>query len=594
MGFISQSTIEQILSSSDIVELVESYFPLKRSGNSLKACCPFHQEKTPSFIVTPARQRYHCFGCGADGSIINFVMNYENLSFPEALRKLAQRANITIEEEVSTPQQAQRKEQKSRLLEIHSAATEWFHQLLLKDPKAQLARDHLKQRGIDINTAKTWKIGWVPKQTQLFFDWAKSQEFKNDDLIACGLSALKEENTPSAGLYLRFSNRLIFPIVSDYDEIIAFSGRQLVEDPRSGKYINSPETPIFIKSKAIFGLHRAKRAILKAKHALICEGQIDVIQCASHGIEQAIAPLGTALTKDHANLIKRYTDEVILCFDHDPSGLKATERAFMELAQFSIQVKVLALPEGADPDDFLRKQGAEAFQKALLNAKDFFDFQLQNKLNEKQLGAFEKAKVAQKFKQWIDAISDPLLRDSYCQSVATSLRLDVNSFKSSSPKSQQKTYQPKQIAQKPQLENYTVDRNIAILCKLAMESDETRFYLIDIQSSFEPFRLYLPGLELLEIILTKHPSIHNMAKQNLFLDELDPAFRKILIELQQTPPLEPSLSIAKTIYAEIFKNCLQKQLTEKISSLSQSGLSQKTLTKLQKEILDLEQDITRY
>jgi DNA primase len=224
--------------------------------------------------------------------------------------------------------------------------------------------------------AERWEIGWMPENSRVFLDWARSKNFTGKDLVASGLASLKDEDRPANGIYVRFRDRLMFPIRNEVGDAIAFSGRQLKEDPRSGKYINSPETDIFKKSNVLFALDRAKKAILKEKAVILCEGQIDAIACHEGGVENAIAPLGTAFTSQHARILKRYAQTAVLCFDADNAGVKACERAFRELAPEGFSVKVVELPAGDDPDTYLKAHGVEGFRKQVADARDFFDFKI--------------------------------------------------------------------------------------------------------------------------------------------------------------------------------------------------------------------------
>lgn len=294
MAQIPKESVEKVLEATDIVDLIGSYIQLKKAGSQYKANCPFHHEKTPSFNVTPHSQRFHCFGCSKSGDAISFVRDYENLPFADAVRKLASRAGIHIIEESSDPNAERAGRTSGRLKDIHREATAFFHEQLMKNPAAQHARDYMKSRGFGSSMAASWVIGWMPDQPKAFLDWARSRKFTGRELIDSGLTLQRDENNRNAGLYVRFLDRLMFPIRNEIGDVIAFSGRQLRENKNSGKYINSPETMIFKKSKVFFGLDRAKQPILKEKAALLCEGQIDAICCHELGIQHAIATCGTA------------------------------------------------------------------------------------------------------------------------------------------------------------------------------------------------------------------------------------------------------------------------------------------------------------
>ena len=298
MALIPEESIEKVLEATDIVDLIGSYIQLKKAGSQFKALCPFHTEKSPSFTITPSRQYYHCFGCQKGGNAISFVCDYENLPFVDAVRKLASRAGIHIVEEDSDPQADQSRRTRGKLMDLHREATAFFHELLMKDPKAAHARDYMKSRGFGSAMAASWSIGWMPDNPKVFLDWAKLKKFTGRELIDSGIAKLQNDDNPRSGLYVRFQDRLMFPIRNEIGDVIAFTARQLRENKNSGKYINSPETAIYKKSKVFFALDRAKKPILAENAALLCEGQLDAICCHEYGFTHAIATSGTACTSD--------------------------------------------------------------------------------------------------------------------------------------------------------------------------------------------------------------------------------------------------------------------------------------------------------
>ena len=439
---ISPETKEQILAQTDIVELINGHVPLRRAGSQFRANCPFHDEKTPSFYVTPSMQRYKCFGCGEAGDAISFLMKFKNIPYPDALRELAQKAGVPVIEEEHSPEAEKNRRTRSRLLELHNKSTRHLHQLLLHSPDAAHARSYLKGRGYGKEMAERWLIGWMPSHPRQFLDWAKEAGFSGRELCGTGIASLKDENNPRAGLYLRFRDRLMFPIENDYGDIIAFSGRQLVEDKNSGKYINSPETPLFKKSKVFFGLNKAKRSIGKEKFALLCEGQIDVIACHEAGIANVIAGLGTALTTDHARLLKRYTDTAILCYDSDMAGHRAVGKAFTKLATAGLEVRVASLPEQEDPDSLIKAKGPDSFRQLLEKAIGFFDYQIDFAQKTTDLSQpLIKARLANALAAYLKKISDPITRDSLMAHCATRLGIGLPEFRVSLARvKQEKTY----------------------------------------------------------------------------------------------------------------------------------------------------------
>jgi DNA primase len=376
MGLIPEETIQQVIAASDIVAVISAHFPLKRVGSSYKALCPFHGERTPSFIVNPARNSFHCFGCNVGGGPVKFVELYEHVSFPDAVRRLAERAGIAIMEVADDGESAAANRQRKELLALHRQAAEWFHQLLLNDPIAGPARGYWKRRGFSGDQARQWKIGYAPPGTGPIFAWAKEHGISERLLVEGGLISSPDDSADRQREWFRFGGRLMFPIHNEHGEVMAFSGRILEKDDQAAKYLNSPETPIFNKSRTFFGLDKSRRAIAKLQRAIICEGQLDLISCFEHGVENVVAPLGTAFTDHHARMIRRLADEAILCFDSDTAGYKASGRAFRELARAGVFVRVAQLPAGEDPDSLIRSYGTEVFLDRITEAVTFFDYQI--------------------------------------------------------------------------------------------------------------------------------------------------------------------------------------------------------------------------
>src|SRR6059036_1553123 len=389
MGTIPSETIEQIAAANDIVEVIGSYFPLKRAGANFKALCPFHQERTPSFMVSPSRQTFHCFGCGVGGSVFRFVMDYEHVDFPSAVRKLAARCGITIVEKRGAADEERQYETRRTLLKLHAEAAEWFHENLVKREVGEPARKYLKQRGITAEIAKRWQLGYAPDEWEAFGSWARERGYDVRGLIASGLVKTKDEadsdqnqisNLKPQTSYDRFRGRIMFPIHNDVGEVIAFSGRLLKDEEGAAKYLNSPETPLFRKGNVLFGLHKTKRALIEADCAIVCEGQIDLISLFEAGITNVVAPQGTAFTENQARILKRFVDEVVLCFDSDAAGTKAAERSLEALLENNFIVRVVELPPGEDPDSLVRRDGKEQFDERVANARDFFDYWIDHEI----------------------------------------------------------------------------------------------------------------------------------------------------------------------------------------------------------------------
>src|SRR5437762_7706967 len=440
MGSIPPETIEQIAAANDVVEVIGAYFPLTRAGANFKALCPFHQEKTPSFIVSPSRQTFHCFGCGAGGSVFRFVMDYEHVDFPSAVRKLAARAGITVVEDArgSGTGEGGQHELRQRFLQLHAEAAEWFQNNLIKREFGEQARKYLRSRGITAEIAKRWQLGYAPNEWDAFGSWARGRGYEMRDLIASGLVKTKDESERSSDQsasggsnlrpktsYDRFRGRIMFPIHNDVGEVIAFSGRLLKDEEGAGKYLNSPETPLFRKGSVLFGLDKTKRALIEANSAIVCEGQLDLISLFEAGITNVVAPQGTAFTESQARLLKRFVNEVVLCFDADAAGQKAAERSLDALLQNDLIVRVAEMPAGEDPDSLVRREGKEEFEKRIAAACDFFDYWIKREVATTDLNSLgAKMQLARKMAETISRVRDPLLRGEVVSK--TSARLGVS------------------------------------------------------------------------------------------------------------------------------------------------------------------------
>jgi DNA primase len=375
MPMISPHTREQIRAASDIVEVIGGYLPLRRAGTNFVALCPFHREKTPSFHVSPSRQAFHCFGCHKGGDVFRFLQDYENLSFVDAAKRLAERAGIKLEFD-ETPGQREERAVQDQLRELHEQITQRWQQSLQTDAGGQIARDYLAQRHVPGEAVQIFRLGYAPDAWDDTVNWARGKGWSPRLVEMAGLIIPRDPNDPSRGHYDRFRGRLMFPICDEQGRVIGFSGRILQGDEKTAKYVNSPETPIFTKSRVLYGLDKTKRAILDAGSAIICEGQLDLIACFMSGVQNAVAPQGTALTGDHLRILRRYAQEVILCFDSDNAGQKAAARVLDELLASGLSVRVITVPAPHDPDSYIREHGPEAFRQLAASARDFFEFYL--------------------------------------------------------------------------------------------------------------------------------------------------------------------------------------------------------------------------
>lgn len=592
MAQIPKETIEKVLESVDIVDLIGSYLQLKRSGSSFKANCPFHHEKTPSFYVNPMRQSFHCFGCGKGGDAISFVRDYENLPFTDAVRKLASRAGIVIIEEASDPMADQARQMRGRLLDLHRETARFFHHHLMRNPAARHARDYLKGRGFGQEMAQRWEIGWMPEQGGEFLEWARQKKFTGRELVASGIAALRDEARPGAGLYVRFRDRLMFPIRNEIGDVIAFSGRQLKTDPNTGKYINSPETAIFRKSHVLFALDRAKKPILAEKAALLCEGQLDVIACHEGGIEHAIAPLGTAFTSQHARLLKRYTGSLVICYDADRAGLAASEKVYREAVMEGLLVRVVEMPQGDDPDTFIKRQGAGAFRELLENAKEFYDFKLERAKREGLLEApAERARITTECASLLAVMSDHTARDHQINVVAGYLQISSASLREAIAKAGRRPARAYDVVteQVEKTEPVAMHRIVAFLCHLALHSSTAQHLLGEQFETVHEAAAWLEGVPLLEKILDAAPDPGSPASVNAFLAGLSEPERVALsresAELAAAP--ETGMESAEQALALLSATVLQRRDAAVKAALKQPGLGVERMNELLEEAKEI-------
>ena len=369
---ITEATVEEIKARIDLADLISSYgIPVKTAGASKKACCPFHHEKTPSFNINENKGFYHCFGCGESGDAIKFVQKMDGLTFVEAVKKLAEQCGVKIEEK-EDPTAGKRK----RLLALMAELAQFYRRCLLKTKEAQLARDYLKSRDLGEEVQEAFLIGYAPNGVSTILTWAEKYGFTAEELADAGV--IKPPRDARDQGYHRFSGRLMFSIRDKQGRVVAFSGRQLVASKNSGKYVNSPETLIFKKSNVLFGFDKAAGNIAKSAHheAIVCEGQIDTIRLHASGFPVAVASQGTAFTEEHARMLKKVADQAVLVFDDDAAGHKATTRTAGLFLAEEMPVRVVSLPDGDDPDSFLRKHPPEDFQKLLDNAESIMSFQV--------------------------------------------------------------------------------------------------------------------------------------------------------------------------------------------------------------------------
>ena len=587
MGTIPTQIIEQVANANDIVEVIGTYFPLKRAGANFRALCPFHQEKTPSFHVNPARQSFHCFGCGVGGSVFRFVMDYEHVDFPSAVRRLAARAGIpVIEERGGSASDDRQHEARRTLLKLHAEAAEWLHENLLKKEIGAPAREYLKQRGISNAVAQSWQLGFAPDSWDACLKWALDRGYKRETILQSGLVKLRDEERSESEVYDRFRDRLMFPICNDVGEVIAFSGRILKSETESAKYLNSPETPLFRKGSVLFGLHKTKRGLIEAGCAIVCEGQLDLITLFEAGLTNVVAPQGTAFTEGQARILKRFVNEVVLCFDADAAGQKAAERSLEPLLQNDLVVRVAEMPPGEDPDSLVRKEGAEKFNARISAARDFFDFWIEHETAATDLTNLStKMQLARRLAETVARVHDPMMRNEVINKVTARLGVSAVDFETLLPKPQRaRTPEaaPRTVAPAPRHE-------IAMLCLLALRDAEARNFLLT-QDWKEVLR-ETPGAEILEKILESDLRPDDPASLNVFMSSLSPAEESLVSGwlLQKMPP--HAETVARDWWQGLRQPALRRRLQAAESRLKLPKLSAGEVVALQKQIVDLRRQL---
>ena len=373
-GKFTDSALDEIRARVDIVDLIGARVTLKRSGATYKGCCPFHREKTPSFHVSPTHQNFRCFGCGEHGGIFTFLMKMDGLLFMDAVRLLADRAGVTLKQDVDYKSQS-----RARLYALHAELAAFYQRCLRETSEAESARQYLASRGLADDIVKSFGIGYAPaRQRDVIQKWGEKYGYEPEMLVDAGILAPPKNPARPDDFFHRFGGRLMFPICDRQGRVVAFSGRIL--DPKShpAKYVNSPETDIFVKGRVLYALDKAAAKIVKhpRREAIICEGQIDVIRCHASGFETAVAGQGTAFTEEHVTLLKKHADSVVLAFDGDGAGRKAALRTGALFLAAEIPVRVALMPKGEDPDSLLRNRGAASFRDLLDNADSIIKFQV--------------------------------------------------------------------------------------------------------------------------------------------------------------------------------------------------------------------------
>jgi DNA primase len=418
---IPEITLNQIQDRVDIVEIISAFVPLRRSGKNFKGNCPFHQEKTPSFMVNPDKQIFHCFGCGAGGNVFSFLMKSEKKDFREVVEMLADRVGIEIPKDKIIPRAVA--ERTEGIVKAHRVALEFYHQFLLHRDEASKARAYLKKRALNTKTISEFQLGFAPESWEAL-TFILRKEVPESILEKSGLVLARKEG----GFYDRFRNRIIFPILDAKGVCVAFGGRVL--DDSLPKYLNSPETELYTKGRHLYGLYQARAAIREKDAAIVVEGYMDVIGCVQAGVQNVVASLGTALTPEQVRLVKRHTRNVFILYDADKAGEAATQRGLELFLEEDMEVRIVRLSEGHDPDSFIRDIGVEAFQKALDGAQTLFEYRLALLKKKYGMDTLEsKVKIAGDMVRFFAKIRNEILLSAWTGQLAKELKLSEEALK---------------------------------------------------------------------------------------------------------------------------------------------------------------------
>lgn len=473
MVFISDEKKNEILENSDIVAIIGDYVDLKKSGNSYKGLCPFHNEKTPSFTVDDRKQLFHCFGCGEGGDVVSFIMHKEGLSYIDSMKYLAKKAGIKLDDTKSSTEN----KILNRYYDINKDIMMYFYKNLLTDKAGQI---YLKNRGFRSNIVNTFMLGFAKNSWDDLLSYVKNKDYLLDDIENLGLI----KKSQNGKYYDKYRNRLIFPIINHYGKVIGFGGRSI--DSTMPKYLNSPESQVFKKRYNLYGLNIFKKQ--SNKDIILVEGYMDVIGLNNQGIDQAVASLGTSLTSDQAKLLKRYAKNVYICYDEDNAGIKATDRAIEILLDEGIKPNIISLEKGLDPDDFVKKYGRDAFIKKMDEASDVYNYKYnkildlyaESKDNEK----FEKLNL---FIEFLSSIKSDLTREIFINNVSKLFDIDKSTLKESVLKyndNYKKTYKNQNkdsFYNKNDFKNFNTNQNTII---------ERKKYSVS-TNELETLRLYL-------------------------------------------------------------------------------------------------------
>jgi DNA primase len=545
------SFAEQVKQQADIVRVIGEYVRLKKTGQNFTGLCPFHQERSPSFAVHPARQIYHCFGCGVGGDVFQFVMEMEKSTFPEALRTVAEKCGIPIPEpRERSPEERRERQQRADIVEMHKHAADFFVQQLHQTVEGKAARAYLEDRGLDTEAVRRFGLGYAPSTGDALRRSLGERGYQEKLLEASGLLSRDQ----GGRLYDRFRRRIMFPISNEAGKIIAFGGRAMGDD--IPKYMNSPETPIYSKSSVLYHLDRAKEAIRQNDFAVLVEGYMDAIAVARSGNPNVVASCGTSLAEPQIRLLRRFTSRIVVNYDPDTAGQAATERSLAILLEREFDVRVLRLPGGADPDRFLKEHGSDAYRKLLAEAPPYLDYLIGRARQMDRTTTAGRVNALNFLMPYVQRLPNRLLRSEWATRIASELRVDEPVLREALRRAAAE--RRSEVKAKPELLAPAIKPAERQLMQMLVEAEGFREKLAREITSNALHR----GLEterIIELLASKVGERPDPATLGTELDERD---RRVLFEVLFEPPVERTWEEAESCLEFLRNRQIGRELDE--------------------------------
>jgi len=576
MAAYSQTVLDEIKSNTDISNIIERFVPLKKQGARWVGVCPFHDDHSPSMNVNPSMGIYKCFACGAGGDVFRFLMDHEKLSFMESVQWVAREINYPLPQTEESATGRIQRENRERLARANEFAATWFSEQLKSEPPVL---KYLADRGVSNESIQDLRLGWAPESWDGLMGAAAKKGISRQDLVDAGLAVEKE----TGRAFDRFRGRLIFPVCNLAGKVIAFGGR-LIGDAKGPKYLNSPETELYHKSDVLYGLHLSRGDISRSGEAIFVEGYFDFLQLWQHGIHHAAAVSGTALTQTHAKLLRRFASRCFLVFDGDEAGVKAARRSIEVLLPTGIEVRVLLLPQGEDPDSLVKNQGPDAFLQRLENSLNFVDFLLQQE-NWSSATPEHRAEVSRVLKGWFGLIQDPVVRNSYQELASDRMSLKMRHLEpiSNVISHNYNPYPEETPAQAPPLQVPGFERRFAALVLYHPAVRGLSFQLLD-PELLEQSRLG----ELIDhalVLLEDHAEI----RAELLYDRLPESMRDILSTIEPEPcDDDTAVRIFTETYLRLKTSLVKKQMQQLRSELGEHDQALQEYLSLKQEVNQLE------